>query len=221
MDRPAVLGLLCADETYNAQCLRRRTATAQLRFLLSSLLLDMTHDATNRFMRDSICCCHGTERFFLLYHKMHHHWPLRSWYIVCRMFWSWTMFANNRRRAGVIGFIKSEQLFYLEIQFPSWGKEEVENWRQRTRHLRRFRSIPFSPLPSKSHALIADPTSRSPFSTCLPQPKCQQALPTGCGADPFGSACESTTEASQPVSRVGEATPVLGTRTLRSRNMRW
>ena len=48
--------------------------------------------------------------------------------------------------------------------------------------------IPFSPLPSKSHALIADPTSRSPFFTCLPQSRSQQALPLDCGVDPFGSA---------------------------------
>jgi hypothetical protein len=31
-------------------------------------------------------------------------------------------------------FTVSEQLLYLEIQFPKWGKEEIENWRQRTRH---------------------------------------------------------------------------------------
>jgi hypothetical protein len=36
---------------------------------------------------------------------------------------------------------------------------------------RRFRLIPLSPLPNGSHALIVDPTSRSLFSTCLPQPR--------------------------------------------------
>ena len=50
MDRPAVLRLLCANETCSAQRLCRRTVTAQLRFLLSTLLLDMKHDATDRFM---------------------------------------------------------------------------------------------------------------------------------------------------------------------------
>ena len=33
-----------------------------------------------------------------------------------------------------MGFIVSEQLLNLEIQFPRWGKEEVENWRQSIRH---------------------------------------------------------------------------------------
>ncbi len=47
---PAVLRLPCADEICSAQCLRRRAVTAQLRFLLSTLLLDMKNDATDRFM---------------------------------------------------------------------------------------------------------------------------------------------------------------------------
>ena len=50
MDRPAVLRWLSADETCSAQCLRRRTVTTQLCFLLSILLLDMKYDATDRFM---------------------------------------------------------------------------------------------------------------------------------------------------------------------------
>ena len=41
-------------------------------FLPYTLLLDMKHDATARFMRGSIRCCYCTERFFLLYHTMHH-----------------------------------------------------------------------------------------------------------------------------------------------------
>jgi hypothetical protein len=50
MDRPAVLRFLCADEACNAQCFRRRTVTTQLYFLLSTLLLDLMHDAADRFM---------------------------------------------------------------------------------------------------------------------------------------------------------------------------
>jgi hypothetical protein len=73
MYRPAVLRLSCADETCNAQCIRRRTVAAQLRFLLSTLLLDMTHDATNRFMRDSYGVYYGAERFFLLYYTLYNH----------------------------------------------------------------------------------------------------------------------------------------------------
>ncbi len=35
--------------------------TVQLSFFLDRLLLDMKHDATDRFMRDTIRCCNGTE----------------------------------------------------------------------------------------------------------------------------------------------------------------
>jgi hypothetical protein len=52
------------------------TALRRLRFNLSTLLLDMKHDAADRFMRDTICGCYGAERFFLLYHTMHHGRPL-------------------------------------------------------------------------------------------------------------------------------------------------
>jgi hypothetical protein len=50
MDRPAVLRLSCADENRCEQCLHCRIVTAQLRFLLSTLILNMKHDATDRFM---------------------------------------------------------------------------------------------------------------------------------------------------------------------------
>ena len=72
MYRPAVLRWLCAGETWSAQCLRRRTVTAQLRVLLSTLLLDMKNNATDRFMRDSIDGCYYAEWFFLLYYTLHH-----------------------------------------------------------------------------------------------------------------------------------------------------
>jgi hypothetical protein len=47
-----------------------------LRFLLSTLLLDMKHDATDRFMRDSIRGCDCAQRFLLLHHTMQHGRPL-------------------------------------------------------------------------------------------------------------------------------------------------
>jgi hypothetical protein len=43
----------------------------QLHFLLSTLLLDMKHDATDRFIRDTIFCCYCAERFLLLHHTMY------------------------------------------------------------------------------------------------------------------------------------------------------
>jgi hypothetical protein len=71
MYRPAVLRWLCADETCSTQCLRRRTVTTQLCFLLSTLLLDLKYDPMDRFMQDSIRCCYGAERFFLRHHTMY------------------------------------------------------------------------------------------------------------------------------------------------------
>ena len=44
----------------------------QLRFFLSTLLLDMKHDATDRFRRDTIRGCNCTERFFLFHHTVQH-----------------------------------------------------------------------------------------------------------------------------------------------------
>ena len=76
MDRPAVLRLSCADEACSAQCLYRRTVSTQLCFLLSTLLLDMQYDPTDRFIRDTICGCHGAQRFFLPDHKLHNGRPL-------------------------------------------------------------------------------------------------------------------------------------------------
>jgi|SRR6266568_4566002 len=61
---PAVLRLSCAGETCSAPCFSRRTVTAQLRFLLSTLRLDMKNNTTDRFMRDSIYGCYYAEWFF-------------------------------------------------------------------------------------------------------------------------------------------------------------
>ncbi len=104
------------------------TVPVQLRFLLSTLLLDMKHDAADRFMRNTIGCCHGTERFLLLHHTMNDHRPVFSRNTVFGVFWPWSPFANNRRRADVMCFVVSEQVLYLEIQSASRNKEEVENW---------------------------------------------------------------------------------------------
>jgi hypothetical protein len=101
------------------------TVTAQLSFLVSTLLMNMKYDATDRFMRDSIRSCNGTERFFLLHNTMHHGRPVFSGNAVCRVFWPWSPFANKRRRAGVMGFIMSEQVLDLEIQCARRRKEEV------------------------------------------------------------------------------------------------
>ena len=50
----------------------REKGPTPLRFWLSTRLLDMKQNATDRFRRDPIGGCHGTERFVLLHHTMHH-----------------------------------------------------------------------------------------------------------------------------------------------------
>src|SRR5579859_2796762 len=65
---------------------------------------------------------------------MYYRRPVFSGYTIVRLFWPWSPFANHRRRAGAMGFIACEQLLDLEIQYAGRSKEEVENWRQRTRH---------------------------------------------------------------------------------------
>src|SRR5947209_16481134 len=87
--------------------------TVKLSFLLSTLLLEMKHDATDRFMRDSIYGCYSAERFLLLYHTMNHCRPVFSGNTVVRVFWLWSPIANNRRRASVRYFIMSEKVLYL------------------------------------------------------------------------------------------------------------
>ena len=84
-------------------------------------------------MRDTICSCHCAERFLLLHHTMNDHRPVFSGNAIFRVFWPRSPFANNRRRADVVCFVVSEQVLDLEIEFAGRGKEEGENWRQRSR----------------------------------------------------------------------------------------
>jgi len=90
--------------------------------------MNMKHDATDRFMRDSIRGCYCTERLLLLHQTMYDCRPVFNGKTVFRVFWPWSPFANNRRRAGVMCFIVSEHVLYFEIQYARRGKEEVENW---------------------------------------------------------------------------------------------
>ncbi len=83
------------------------TGPVPLHFLPSTLLLDMKYEATDRFVRDPIRCCHGTERFVLLHHTMNDHRPVFSGKTVCGVFWPWSPFATHRRRAAVRCFIVS------------------------------------------------------------------------------------------------------------------
>ena len=96
--------------------------------LLAILFLDMKQDATDRFMRDTICGCYGAERFFLLHHTMHDGRPVFSGNTVVRLFWPWSPFASQEEGWLLEMFIFRQQVLHLEIQFPRRGKEEVENW---------------------------------------------------------------------------------------------
>jgi hypothetical protein len=59
---------------------------SKLRFILYTLLLDMKHHATDRFMRDSICSCYRAERFLLLHHTMYYCRPVFGRNTVVRVF---------------------------------------------------------------------------------------------------------------------------------------
>jgi len=74
----------------------RRIVTAQLSFLLSTLLLNMKDNATDRFMRDTILGCYGAEQFLLLYHTLYDCRPEFSWNTEFRMFRSWSSVLNKR-----------------------------------------------------------------------------------------------------------------------------
>ena len=104
------------------------TEPVPLRFLLSTLLMRMKKNATDRFMRDTIRCCYSAQGFLLLHHTMNDQRPVFSGKTVCGVFWPWSPFANNRRRADVMCFVVSEHVLDLEIQFARRGKEEGANW---------------------------------------------------------------------------------------------
>ena len=87
----------CVPMTCSAHSLHRKTVSAQLRFLLSTLFLNMKHDTTDRFMRDAICGCYGAERFFLLHHTLHDGRPQVSGNTIVRMFRPWSSALEKRR----------------------------------------------------------------------------------------------------------------------------
>jgi hypothetical protein len=105
------------------------TGSVVLRFWLSTRLLSMKDEATDRFMGDTIRFRHCWERFVLLHHTMHHCWPWPSGKTVCRLLWPWTpLLAHRRRRASLGSFLFSKQGLDLLIESSSRGKEERANW---------------------------------------------------------------------------------------------
>jgi len=75
--------------------------TVQLRFLPSTLLLEMKYDATDRFMRDTICGCYGAERFLLLHHTMYYYRPVFSGNTIFWVFRPWSPVLDKRGIASL------------------------------------------------------------------------------------------------------------------------
>jgi len=111
-----------------SSCLCVGIVTVQLSFLLSTLLLDMKHEATDGFMRDTILLCNRTKWFVVLYNTMNNHRPVGGGNTICWVFWSWSPFAYNWKRADVMCFILSQHVLDLETQCARRSKEEGENW---------------------------------------------------------------------------------------------
>jgi len=102
-----------------------RPVGVPLRFLLSTLLMQMKKKATDRFVRDSIRGGYGAQRFLLLHHTLHHHRPVFSGKTVSRVFRPWSSVLEKWRLAPLTDVIFSKKLLELLIQFSRWGKEEV------------------------------------------------------------------------------------------------
>ena len=96
--------------------------------MLSTLLVSMKKEATDRFRRDPILLCNRTKWLVVLHHTMKDHRPMFSGKTVVQVFWPWPPFATHRRRTGVMGFIVSEHLLHLEIQCARRSKQEGKNW---------------------------------------------------------------------------------------------
>jgi len=134
MDRPAVLCWLCAMRPVVHNDSVARQLLHNYASCCPRCAEDMTYDAAYRFMRDVICGCNGAERFLLLHHTLHDGRPQVSWNTIVRMFRPRSSALEKRRVPTLNEFISRQKVLHLQIQFPRRGKEEVENWRQRTRH---------------------------------------------------------------------------------------
>lgn len=85
-----------------ASCLFRRTVAAQLSFLLSTLLLDMKHDAMNRFMRDTVAAATVRRDSFCSTTQCTTVGQSSAGMPYFGCFGPGHPFVNNRKRTGVI-----------------------------------------------------------------------------------------------------------------------
>ena len=102
-----------------------RPVGVPLRFLLSTLLMQMKKKATDRFVRDSIRGGYGAQRFLLLHHTLHHHRPVFSGNSVLRVFRPRSSVLDKRRIASLTDVIFCQKVLDLEIEFARRSKEEV------------------------------------------------------------------------------------------------
>jgi hypothetical protein len=91
-------------------------------------LLSMKKDATDRFVRDAIGCCHSAEGFFLIHHTLHDCGPVFSGNTVFRVFRPWSSVLEKRKVASLNEFIFCQKVLHLLIQYSCRVKEEIENW---------------------------------------------------------------------------------------------
>jgi hypothetical protein len=88
-----------------------------------------TNHTPDRFMRDTVRCCHGAKRFLLLHHTTQHRRPLGSGNTVCLVLWPWSPVLDHyRRMASPSCFLFSKKTLHLVIQYSCRAKEEIENW---------------------------------------------------------------------------------------------
>jgi hypothetical protein len=88
----------------------------------------MKKKATDRFVRDTLGGCYGAQRFVLLHHTLHHHWPVFSGKTVSRVFRLCSSMFEKRRMASLTDVIFCQKVLNLEIQFASRSKQESKNW---------------------------------------------------------------------------------------------
>ena len=84
--------------------------------MLSTRLLSMKDEATDRLIRDPTLLCNWMKWFVVLHHPMKNHRPVFSGKSLVRVFGPWSPFATHRRRDGVRCFIVSKPALDLQIQ---------------------------------------------------------------------------------------------------------
>jgi len=88
----------------------------------------MKKKATDRFVRDARGGGDCAQRFLLLHHTLHHHWPVLSGKTVSWAFRSWSSVLEKRRMVSLTYIFFCQKVLHLEIQVARRGKEEGANW---------------------------------------------------------------------------------------------